>query len=402
MSQLSKRKAKKNTNAKMNIKVNKKKICYAAIFKNESKNVYRCLNSLKALIDFVCICDTGSTDNTIELIEKWGQENNIPTTVHRGEEQIFKNFGHNRTLSYTKAIESYPEACYLLLIDADMVVKISDNFNSADLTADCYMFEQVNPYIRYWNTRMLSTKPKWRCAGVTHEYWDCLTPNHTTVKTNDIWIDDIGDGGSKENKFKRDIKLLTEGIDDIKEDTGLRTRYKFYLANSYKDIGDNLNAIEWYDKRIKDGGFIEEVFIAYLYKGHCYKDLGDVPAAIDSYLKGWDVLPIRSESLYEVAKIYREQGKNNIALLFAEKGLKIPYPKDCGLFISYKVYEYYFLEEVSIAGFYGGVEGKKVGKACIIKLLSMKDKISEYSYKLATSNAVHYGITSEMIEKFKF
>lgn len=82
----------------------KAKICFAAIFKNESKNVYRCLNAIKDIIDCVSICDTGSTDNTVELINDWGKENNIPTKVHFGEEQIFKNFGHNRTLSYTKEI----------------------------------------------------------------------------------------------------------------------------------------------------------------------------------------------------------------------------------------------------------------------------------------------------------
>ena len=402
MSQNSKRKVKKYNNIKLNTKKEIKKICYAAIFKNESKNVYRCLNSLKKMVNFVSICDTGSTDNTIELIEQWGRENNIPTTVHRGEEQVFKNFGYNRTLSYTKAIESYPEADYLLLIDADMIIRITDSFDPSDLIADCYMFEQVNPSIRYWNTRMLSTKCKWKCSGVTHEYWDCITPNHTTIKFSEIWIDDIGDGGSKENKFKRDIKLLTEGVEDSNESTGLRTRYKFYLANSYKDIGDNINAIEWYDKRIKDNGFMEEVFISYLYKGHCYKNLGDISSAINSYLKGWDILPVRSESLYEVSKIYREQGNNNLSFLFAEKGLKIPYPKECGLFISYKVYEYYFLEEASISGFYAGVEGKKIGKACIIKLLSMKDKISNSSYQLAAKNAIHYGVTDEMIKNFKF
>lgn len=376
-----------------------KKICYTAIFKNESKNVYRCLNSLKSIITCVSICDTGSTDNTIELIEKWGKENKVPTTVHSGEEQVFKNFGHNRTLSYKKALEAYPDSDYFLLIDADMVIKITDEWKSLDLTEDCYQFEQVNPHIRYWNTRLISAKCEWNCAGVTHEYWDCLKKNHTNVRTKAIWIDDIGDGGSKENKFKRDIKLLTEGIEDPTVEAGLKTRYKFYLANSYKDSGNDLNAIEWYNQRIKDKGFMEEVFMSYLYKGHCYKNLGDIPAAVDSYLKGWDALPIRSESLYEVSKIYREQGNNHLTMLYAEKGRNIEYPSHCGLFLNPSVYSYLFLEEISISGFYTGEDGKKKGRACVIKLLSMKNKISEKSYDLAVKNASFYGITKEIVDK---
>ena len=58
------------------------KICLAAIFKNESNNVNRCLDAVKEIIDYVSIVDTGSTDNTVKLIKKWGINNNIPTKVH--------------------------------------------------------------------------------------------------------------------------------------------------------------------------------------------------------------------------------------------------------------------------------------------------------------------------------
>ena len=43
-------------------------IAFCAIFRNESKNVYQCLNALKPMIDYVYVCDTGSIDNTKDLI----------------------------------------------------------------------------------------------------------------------------------------------------------------------------------------------------------------------------------------------------------------------------------------------------------------------------------------------
>ena len=48
------------------------------IVKNESKIIERCLDSAKSIIDFVSICDTGSSDGTPELIENWCKENSIP------------------------------------------------------------------------------------------------------------------------------------------------------------------------------------------------------------------------------------------------------------------------------------------------------------------------------------
>ena len=49
---------------------------------NESRIMERCLNATKSIVDFVSICDTGSTDNTPEIIENWCKENEIPGTVH--------------------------------------------------------------------------------------------------------------------------------------------------------------------------------------------------------------------------------------------------------------------------------------------------------------------------------
>ena len=377
------------------------KICFAAIFKNESRNVYRCLNALKSIINYVSICDTGSTDNTVELIGTWGKENNVPTKVHSGPSQVFKNFGYNRTLSYKKAIESFPSADYLLLVDADMVIKIKDTFNSKVLTADCYLFEQVTPGLRYWNTRLISTRCKWECVGVTHEYWDLKsgsTDKKAPVKFTDIYIQDIGDGGSKQDKFKRDIRLLTEGINDPETPENIKGRYKFYLANSYKDSENYKEAIEWYQKKIEHTGWVEEIFYSYLNMGRCYLKLKDYSKAAEAFMYAWDKHPIRAESLYELSKMYRELGKNNIAMLYADKGSRCPYPVNDSLFIDHNVYEYLFYEEISIAGFYVA-DGKQKGKAAVIKLLSMKDKIPEDKYKLALSNAKFYQINEATISK---
>lgn len=47
------------------------KISLAMIVKNEEKNIKRCLESVKGLVDEIVIVDTGSTDNTINIIKQY-------------------------------------------------------------------------------------------------------------------------------------------------------------------------------------------------------------------------------------------------------------------------------------------------------------------------------------------
>ena len=56
-------------------------ICLNMIVKNESRIICRLLNSALPIIDAYCICDTGSTDNTIELINSFFTERKIPGEV---------------------------------------------------------------------------------------------------------------------------------------------------------------------------------------------------------------------------------------------------------------------------------------------------------------------------------
>jgi cellulose synthase/poly-beta-1,6-N-acetylglucosamine synthase-like glycosyltransferase len=60
-----------NENSIIDLNDNTPKICLNMIVKNESKVILRLLYSVLPLIDGYCICDTGSTDNTIELIESF-------------------------------------------------------------------------------------------------------------------------------------------------------------------------------------------------------------------------------------------------------------------------------------------------------------------------------------------
>lgn len=399
-----------------------KKICLCMIVKNESGIIERCLDSAKSVIDFVSVCDTGSNDQTPEIIENWCSENNIPVTIHH---EPFENFGYNRSLSVVLAQETYPESDYLLLLDADMILETKPHFDKASLKNDQYLIMQYNKQIKYWNTRLIKTSLPWKCIGVTHEYWDLdysrlagkqSSYSETNGKLDGLIINDQEDGGSKSDKYERDKRLLLDGINDQTTTPDLMTRYLFYLAQTYYCLNEFEESIKWYKKRVEAGGWEEEVFYSLLQIGICYehlsnrasyqreqliKDAAESKAPADQltiesllyqeeqffalatayYQNSWEYRPNRAEPLSYLAKMYRSKSKPNIALLYALRGKAIPFPKDDILFVDYQVYDYLFDYEISICAFYD--ENKRhVGRAALQRLQA---KIKQLPVDIAKS-----------------
>ena len=320
-------------------------LCLNMIVKNESKIITRLLKSVLPIIDTYLICDTGSTDDTPNIINTFFKEHNIPGEVIT---EPFKNFGYNRTFALQAA---KGRATYALLLDADMIFKIEPSFDKQKLTAGAYLIIQRGGSLSYHNTRLIRLDINAKCVGPTHEYYD-LPPGTSTEKLDSIWIADIGDGGCKADKFERDIRLLKQGIAEEPLNSSLSGRYYFYLANSYFNTGRHEESIPYYRKRIELGGWHEEVFYAHLNLGHAYMTIGQEELAICTWMNAYNLHPARAETIYEITRHYREKGKNKIGMAFCMLGKSIPYPKNDSLFIHTDVYETGFDYELSILGYY--------------------------------------------------
>ena len=325
-------------------------LCLNMIVKNESRIIERCLLSVKDIIDCISICDTGSTDNTVEIIEQFMQKHTIPGKVHR---HIWHNFGHNRTLSAQAAQKTLKELgfsladTYLLLLDADMLLRVEADFNKESLSQDAYLLLQKAPDMTWYNVRLIRAALPWECLGVTHEYWTCRRSPYPCHRLSSLMIDDRNDGGCKADKFERDIRMLTQGLKDEPENA----RYMFYCAQSYKCLKKYAEAISWYKKRIEEGGWKEEVWYSKFMIGECYEARGAWDRALHWYMEAYQFDPARAEPLHKIAMHYRLNGQNELAYLFAKQGQRIPYPCDQQLFISHPVYAYLFDEELSIAAY---------------------------------------------------
>lgn len=356
------------------------RICLTMIVRNEEKNIERCLDSVKNYVDCISICDTGSTDNTVQIIQQYMKKHGIPGKVYNHE---WKNFGHNRTLSAQAAKQllsslKFPlENTYLLFIDADMLLQVDPAFSKSSLQMDTYSVLQKQSSYAFYNIRLARASLPWKAMGVTHEYWACNVPSREeTLKT--LTIDDRDDGGFKSDKFERDIKLLKQGLEEEPENE----RYIFYLAQSYMCLQQYDDAIKWYNKRIGKGGWIEEVWYSRYMIGQCYEALGQWEKALEYYLDAYQFNPERAETLYQIARHYRLDNKNNLAYSFALQGSRIPYPEQQRLNISHPIYNYLFDEEISVSAYY--TPYKEEGYASTNRLMLKNDlpyHIKEQAYK---------------------
>jgi tetratricopeptide (TPR) repeat protein len=334
----------------MNLSITNPTLCLNMIVKNESRIIKRLFDSVISIIDSYCICDTGSTDNTIEIIEEYFKEKGITGKIVK---EPFKNFCYNRNFALQACIGL---SDYVLFLDADMILEVK-NFDKYLLNnADSFHIIQGNDSFQYQNLRIVKNNGLYKYVGVTHEYID--TPPNNTIFSFDksvVFIRDIGDGGAKSDKFERDIRLLLDGI---KEEPN-NARYHFYLANSYYDCGRFGEAINLYKKRIELGGWREEVWYSYYRIGVCYKNMDKFADALFYWLEGYDYYPNRLEGIYEIIKHYRITSKHKLCMKFynlAKEILDKNENRDSYLFLHNDVYAYQIFYEYTIFAAYNNIK----------------------------------------------
>ena len=316
-----------------------KTITLVMIVKNESKVIQRCFDSVKDYIDHWVICDTGSTDGTQDIIKKYFEDAKIPGNLHKHK---WVNFGFNRSLAISLA---KGKSDYSLLLDADFIFKIKDKNFKNTLISDGYQIKYEGS-LDYRQMLFVKSSFDWKYVGVTHEYLTC--PSATRYENLDAFtIDHLCDGGSRSDKFVRDIELLTKGIIDEPKNH----RYMFYLAQSHKDVGNYTDAIKYYEMRVSFGEWPEEVYFSLFQIGYCKMMRGDkYPDIRDAYLKAYKYRPERLEALHELVKYCRLHNMSDLGFNYGMPAVDTKYPKDI-LFISKPVHEWMLLDEVALCAY---------------------------------------------------
>jgi len=328
-------------------------LCLNSIVKNESAVIIRMLESVVGIIDTYCICDTGSTDDTIEKITNFFNSRNIQGKIIQ---EPFVNFEHNRNIALGACLGM---SDFILFIDADMILEVK-NFNK-DMLEDNHIYSilQGTESFYYPNVRIIKNDGKSKYIGVTHEYVDCPPYQTMTIFNKlQIFITDIGDGGSKSNKAERDIRLLKGDLEQNENNP----RTLFYLANTYFDTNMLDESIPYYEKRIEVGGWEQEIWYSNYRLGEIYKRKNDNVKAVEYWMKAYDVIPLRLENMFKIINLYRIEGNHKRAFAYIkliQEALHIHKEnniRDNYLFMENDIYNFLIDYEYIILGYYNGIK----------------------------------------------
>jgi glycosyltransferase involved in cell wall biosynthesis len=313
------------------------------IVKNEAPVIRRCLESVRPIIDHWVIVDTGSSDATQEIIRDYLKD--LPGELH---ERPWRDFAHNRSEALTLA---RPHGDYSLIIDADDALEIPEDFRLSGLTADSYALDIHDTAIHWQRTQIVRNTLPWRYQGVLHE---CLTCEGARSAGHLPMVMRRGYDGARRRdpeRYRKDAAILESAL-LTETDPLLRSRYTFYLAQSYRDCGEPEKALKAYLERAELGFWTEEIFESLSSAGNLMERLGHRDSEIiGTYLKAYGYSPNRVESLQALVNYCHRTGKASLGHLVGKQAITKPMPST-GLFLKPFVYDYAMLDDFAVAAYW--------------------------------------------------
>jgi glycosyltransferase involved in cell wall biosynthesis len=362
-------------------------IALVMMVKNEKKRLRITLDSVKGIVNSLIIYDTGSTDNTIEILKEFSKESKIPLRLKTGE---FVNFSESRNVSLEFA-DTFKDIDFLLLLDCNDELRGGEKLlrfaqeqlktvNTGYITCQQWW---SGAYDNFYNQRFMKVRCGWRYRGVVHEWLKDTTsdtdePSFPIWKMNDdivIYQDRTQDDDKSGKRFSRDYELLLLEFKNPNTSKSQIHRTIFYLAQTCSCLSNYEEAFYYYKLRSTYDGFWEEKF-------HSFLKCGDLSVLLEHpwveslgwYMKSLEHT-LRVEPLIKIAEHYKRKQQWFISYGYISLACLLNYPNQCILFVDQRSYEYIRWHILGIVGFFANQH--TVGKEACLKALATGINVEE-------------------------
>lgn len=350
------------------------KIVLTMIVKNEEHVIERALRSCYNMIDSYCIVDTGSTDNTKEIIKNFFDSKKINGKIIDFE---FTNFEEcrNQSIIHAKELGEYG-----FWMDADEQLVLSDTFNKkifSDMIKkdkfDQYLIDCQYGGMTYTRAQFYRFDNGYYWYGPVHEVIKSdneskigkfnfghmyITPDGNSWKTDDL-----------SDKYQKHAEILLKYQE---KHEWKDPRWTFYLAQSYRDaanirlqknpndeLGKELckKGISYYEKRTKQTeGFYQEIYYSQLSLARLSVLIEPKEIVLNNFMKCEELnIDNRVEHIFNIGTLLQSLNLHKSAILYLKQGLK--YLKDgcnSSLFIENHVYDWALYDMYGISLYYTG------------------------------------------------
>lgn len=299
------------------------------IVRDAQSVIVKTLRAIKPYIDHWTILDTGSVDNTPELIRK--EMRGKPGQLYR---EPFVDFATSRNRVLELARSRREDKCkYTIMLDDSYVLmngKKLIKFLKQKIPAEVYYIAIRDDLDRlYYSGRILKTNSRLKYKYRVHEVIDYQGGVAIDFFLSGIYIHDYKDIISKERteaRYRQDINFLMQDLQDYPNDT----RVIYYLGNTFYSMKEFTLAKKYYHQRIemKDQGVEDEVYQSYYLLGVIHEEEGDWEGAQKYYLLSAKQSPTRAEPLYRLGVKHYQAKSTRVAYEYLKKAFSMKIPQE--------------------------------------------------------------------------
>lgn len=308
------------------------------MIKNEAHVICQTLQPLvDAGIDSYFIFDTGSTDGTVGIVTDYLKKNNIQHVYI--DQEPFVNFAVSRNRCLELAEQRFPQAVFMLLLDAEWYLQHADKLvafcrQHKNAEFDAYLMRLKTEPDDFFSPKLIRPRAHFRYVGAVHEYLDVSV---VFKMPEDICFvvrqSKTGEEATKK-RMQRDCDLLLCELANNPND--VRTLY--FLGQTHVHMGDLETAYRWYRRAVacnnenveKSSDAYQACYVSGMIADELSKkdDTFSWQLALNHYFEAFSICPLRAEPLIKIARHYWDAGNMYLCFLFAKHAAEIPFPKN--------------------------------------------------------------------------
>lgn len=305
-------------------------ISLCMIVKNEEDTLFRCLDSVRDIVDEIIIVDTGSIDSTKEIAKKF--------TTKIYDFEWVNDFSAARNYSFSKATMEY-----ILWLDADDVIlpkdrekfltlkeSLSKDTDVVMMKYDIQESKSQNSLLFFYRERLLKRSRNFKWYDNVHEY---------LVYGGNIMNSDICITHRKEKlDLSRNLNIFEDMISKGKT---LSHRNYYYYAKELFVNERYDEAIEYYNKFLSiKGGIVTSYISSCLDLAKCHSIKNENDKVLSSLLRSFEYDIPHAEACCQIGFYYKGIQDYKKATFWFELASLIKIPEDTWGIVMYDYWDF--------------------------------------------------------------